>query len=90
MYDQQRKSVTLVDDIMDKICIWAFWKIIWRKKSVGRTGIEEVVKFHQDNDPKHKARIVQEFLLYNCSKVLETFPQSPDLNPIENLRDKLD
>ena len=46
-------------------------------------GIGEEFMFYQDNNPKHKARIAQEFLLYNCSKVLEFPPQSPDLNSIE-------
>lgn len=39
----------------------------------------------QDNDPKHNARIVKEWLLYNVQKVLPHPPQSPDLNPIEHL-----
>lgn len=42
-------------------------------------------KFYQDNDPKHKSHIVRMWLLYNCGKVIDTPPQSPDLNPIENL-----
>ena len=53
-------------------------------------GIEQRFKFYQDNDPKHKARFVQEFLYYTCANVLQPSPQSPDLNPIENLWDKLD
>ena len=52
-------------------------------------GIGEGFMFYQDNDPKHKARIVQEFLFYNCFKLLESPLQSPDLNPIENLWDEL-
>jgi len=31
-------------------------------------------KFYQDNNPKHKSRIVQEYLLYNCLKVLHPLP----------------
>jgi len=42
-------------------------------------------KFYQDNDPKHKELNVRTWLLYNCGKVIDTPPQSPDLNPIENL-----
>lgn len=42
-------------------------------------------KFYQDNDPKHKAHMVRMWLLFNCTKVLDTPAQSPDLNPIENL-----
>ena len=33
---------------------------------------------------------MQEYLLYNCPKVLHPPPQSPDLNPIENLWNLLD
>lgn len=42
-------------------------------------------QFYQDNDPKHKEHNVRTWLLYNCGKVIDTPPQSPDLNPIENL-----
>lgn len=41
--------------------------------------------FYQDNDPKHKAWDVRNWLLYNCPHVIETPPQSPDLNSIEHL-----
>ncbi|GFU37095.1 transposable element Tc1 transposase [Trichonephila clavipes] len=41
--------------------------------------------FIQDNDPKHKAYKVRFWLLYNYPRVMETPPQSPDINPIENL-----
>ena len=35
-------------------------------KSAMRMGIQSTFKYYQDNDPKHKARVVQEYLLYNC------------------------
>lgn len=41
--------------------------------------------FQQDNDPKHSSHLVQLRLLYNIPKLLKTPPQSPDLNPIENV-----
>jgi transposase len=41
--------------------------------------------FMQDNAPCHKAKRVTEFLAHNNVSVLDWPPQSPDLNPIENL-----
>lgn len=58
--------------------------------SAEKMGIRRSFLFYQDNDPKHKARNTKEWLLYNCPKVLDTPPQSPDCNPIENLWDYLD
>ncbi len=39
---------------------------------------------HQDNDPKHPASSVKEFIRANKWKVLDCPNQSPILNPIEN------
>lgn len=55
------------------------------RKSVQKLGIEGNYLFQQDNDPKHTANKTKEWLLYNVRQMLPTPPQSPDLNPIENL-----
>lgn len=39
----------------------------------------------QDNDPKHTSKLAKEFFARNGVQVMEWPPQSPDLNPIENL-----
>ena len=46
---------------------------------------EETFVFMQDNAPCHKATEVLDFLKDNRVPVMEWPPQSPDLNPMENL-----
>ncbi len=60
-------------------------------KTILPTNIQEnatrfIVKcfiLHQDNDPKHPASSVKEFIRAKKWKVLDCPSQSPDLNPIE-------
>ena len=42
-------------------------------------------RFMQDNDPKHTSKLGQAFLKTNKITWWKTPPESPDLNPIENL-----
>ena len=42
-------------------------------------------RFLQDNDPKHKSRIVKKFLDEEVPEVIDWPSNSPDTNPIENL-----
>lgn len=41
--------------------------------------------FQQDNDPKHKSHLVQEWLFNSGITCLDWPPYSPDLNPIEHV-----
>lgn len=45
----------------------------------------EKVIFQQDNDPKHTAHLVKDWLKKQKFGVMTWPPQSPDMNPIENL-----
>uniref|UniRef100_A0A803K587 Tc1-like transposase DDE domain-containing protein n=1 Tax=Xenopus tropicalis TaxID=8364 RepID=A0A803K587_XENTR len=55
---------------------------LWEKLKMRRNFI-----FQNDNDPKHTSKSTKEWL--HQIKVLEWPNQSPDLNPLENLRGDL-
>ena len=83
------RELVFIDDKMDKYC----YKNILQnnlQKSADNLGIGGDYYFQQDNDPKHITKIVRLWILYNTPHTLKTPPQSPDLNPIENLWDTLE
>lgn len=56
------------------------------RPSMMQLGGKDNIIFQQDNDPKHTAKTVQDYIRRARYLVLQNWPaQSPDLNPIENL-----
>lgn len=55
------------------------------KASVDNLNLGERWIFQQDNDPKHTAQFVKDWLIYHAPRQLYSPPQSPDLNIIEHV-----
>ena len=53
--------------------------------SASLLGLSAAYYFQQDNDPKHTTWGTRLWLLYNVHRRINTPPQSPDINPIENV-----
>ena len=59
-------------------------------KSVEKLGMSHDWIFQHDNDPKHRAAIVANWLNRNGVERLPWPSFSPDMNPIEHLRDEVE
>ncbi|GFY17080.1 transposable element Tc1 transposase [Trichonephila clavipes] len=57
------------------------------KQSASKLGISGYFKLYQDNNLKYTADIFKLWVLYHCPSVINIPAQSPDLNPIEHVRD---
>ncbi|GFV83996.1 transposable element Tc1 transposase [Trichonephila clavipes] len=77
-------KLVFIDGIMHKI---AYLNILQNnlKESADKLGLGSNFIYQQDNDPKHTAFVVKEWLLYHCRNQLNTPPQLLTLNVIENL-----
>lgn len=81
-------NLVVIDGIMDQ---YMYLDILRNnlKSSVDKLSLGSSFIFQQDNDPKHTAKRVKEWLIHNVPKQLHTPPQSPDMNPIEHLWDEI-
>ena len=59
-------------------------------KSATKMNIQDNFIFQQDNDPKHTSKLLKNYFTLKDIELLDHPPQSPDLNPIENLWDEID
>lgn len=79
-------GILFIDGIVDKMIYLNTLKNNLKNCSA-KLGFESNFTFQWDNDSKHTAFLLKEWLLYHCRNQLTPPlpPQSPDLNATENL-----
>ncbi|GFU80978.1 transposable element Tc1 transposase [Trichonephila clavipes] len=66
-------NLVIIDGIMNQYSSLNILKINL-SQSASKLGFDGSFAFQQDNDPKHTARVVREWLLYNVRKQVKTLP----------------
>lgn len=66
-------NLHFIEGNMDK---WMYLDLLKKnvKESATKLGIQDTFKFYQDNDRKHTAHVVREWLLSNCPRVIKKCP----------------
>ena len=80
----QGNKVGPLVDVVGSLNGQKYLDILKKNVKVGEMILNSTI-FQQENAPSHKCKSVQNWLLESNIKVMNWPPQSPDLNPIENV-----